>query len=196
MNRWLSPSVKVFCEGFIVREGMRVVDASSTVTLISTSGNNILVDTGAPHRREDLLSALDVSGLSCSSIAVVVNTHLHTDHCGNNELFGRARFYAHRSENPPKGTVRVDEKTTLGSGVSLVPTPGHTGGSVTVFVESDLRYAICGDAIPTKANYDSRAPPAVNIDPRLALASLDLISSWADVVIPGHGPPFRTIGKK
>lgn len=190
------PAVKVLCEGFLVREGSRVVDASSTVTLVSSPSGDVLVDTGATHRRDELLSALNTSGLSPSSVRVVANTHLHVDHCGNNDLFGRARFYAHRSENPPIGTVRVDDKTTLGSGVSLVLTPGHTRGSATVFVESDLRYAICGDAIPTKANYDSRTPPAVNIDPCLALASLDLISSWADVVIPGHGPPFRTIGKK
>jgi len=190
------PAVKVLCEGFLVREGSRVLDASSTVTLVSRPGGDILVDTGAAHHRDDLVSALDASGLLPSSIAVVVNTHLHVDHCGNNDLFGRAHFYAHRSENPPIGTVRVDEKKSLGPGVSLVPTPGHTEGSLTVFVESDMRYAICGDAIPTKANYDSRAPPAVNVDPGLALASLDLISSWAHVVIPGHGPAFRTIGKK
>jgi N-acyl homoserine lactone hydrolase len=196
MNNPAIPVVKVLCEGFLVREGSRVLDASSTVTLVSGSGGDILVDTGAAHHRDDLLSALDTLGLSPSSVGAVVNTHLHVDHCGNNDLFGRARFYAHRSEKPPIGTVRVDEKTPLGPGVSLVPTPGHTEGSVTVFVESDLRYAICGDAIPAKANHDSRAPPAVNIDPGLALASLDLISSWAQVVVPGHGPPFKTIGKK
>jgi len=190
------PAVKVLCEGFLVREGSRVLDASSTVSLVSGSCGYVLVDTGAAHHRDDLLSALSTSGLSPSSVGALVNTHLHADHCGNNGLFGRARFYAHRSEHPPIGTVRVDDRTSLGPGVSLVPTPGHTEGSVTVFVESDLRYAICGDAIPTKANYDSRTPPAVNIDPGLALASLDLISSWAHVVVPGHGPPFRTIGKK
>jgi len=190
------PSVKVLCEGFIVREGTRVVDASSTVTLVSASGNNILVDTGAPHRRGAMISALGGSNLSPSNIAVVVNTHLHRDHCGNNGLFEHSRFYAHKDESPPIGTVRVGEKTILAPGVALVPTPGHTSGSVTVFVESDLRYAICGDAVPTKANYDSRVPPAMNIDPKLALMSLDVIGSWADIIVPGHGPPFETIGKK
>lgn len=190
------PAVKVLCQGFLVRDGVRVLDASSTVTLVMVPRNSILVDTGAAHHREDLVSALDSSGMSPARIVSVVNTHLHIDHCGNNDLFGRTRFYAHRAEDPPIGTVSVRDGMNLAPGVSLVHTPGHTKGSISVFVESDLRYAICGDAVPTKANYDSRTPPAINIDPELALKSLDVIGSWAEVIVPGHGPPFRTIGKK
>jgi len=81
-------------------------------------------------------------------------------------------------------------------GVEVVHTPGHTAGSVTVFVRAEKRYAICGDAIPTKANYDSHVPPFIAIDKNLATKSMDAIIASADTIIPGHDAPFDIQGKK
>jgi glyoxylase-like metal-dependent hydrolase (beta-lactamase superfamily II) len=74
-------------------------------------------------------------------------------------------------------------------------TPGHTSGSISVFVEGDRRYVMCGDAIPTRANYESMLPPAVHMDRKLALMSMDRILSWAEIVVPGHDPPFEVSEK-
>lgn len=171
-------------------------EAASNVVLLRTKALNIVVDTGALGDDRKIVDGLKAEGLTLEDIDVVVNTHLHMDHCGCNDLFESARFYAHRLENPPAGTARVDGDTTLTEGVRIVPTPGHTEGSISLFVEADHKYAVCGDAIPTKANYDAHVPPAVNIDRRLALASLDIIASWADIVVPGHEPPFEVVRKK
>jgi len=92
--------------------------------------------------------------------------------------------------------VRVSDRMEILPGVELVPTPGHTRGCLSVFVSAEKRYAICGDAIPTKANYDNLVPPAINIDAKLALRSLKAIASWAEIIIPGHGPPFEVLAKK
>jgi len=189
------PSVRILCDGWLVRKDGAVVDASSTVTMIDADIGTVLVDTGAPSRRDELTDALSACGRSPDDISVVVNTHLHMDHCGANDEFTNAVFYAHRLEDPPVGTRVVKGDLQLAEGVKLVPTPGHTRGSVSVFVESDRRYVICGDAVPTKANYESSAPPAIHFDRALAQRSMDAILRWAQTVVPGHDRAFDILGK-
>ncbi len=190
------PAVRVLCEGWLVRDGPRVVDASSTVTLLETGAGPVLVDTGSPSSRGELASALGSAGLGPGDIAHVVNTHLHTDHCGGNDMFPRAVFHAHTLEDPPLGTARVEGDAVLADGVRLVHTPGHTRGSMTVLVESGRRYAVCGDAVPTRANYETGAPPAVHFDRGLAERSMAFVLGWARTVVPGHDRPFDVMGKK
>jgi len=192
----MRPEVQVVVEGYLVREGSQVKDASSTVTLVRTSDKTVMVDTGKADGRKGLERALKAMQVRPDRVDAVVNTHLHRDHCGCNDLFENARFYAHELEEPPVGTVRVAGMTRVLEGVTIRPTPGHTRGCVSVFVEADKRYAICGDAIPTKGNYERHAPPFINIDLALALRTADAIVEWADVVVPGHDGPFEVRGKK
>ncbi|OGS42222.1 MAG: hypothetical protein A3K67_02475 [Euryarchaeota archaeon RBG_16_62_10] len=188
--------VRIVLEGHLVRDGARVVDASSTVTLVEAAGMKILVDSGKASERKALLRSISGLGVDPDDINIVVNTHLHADHCGGNDLFASAKVYAHAAENPPAGSIRVAQEMVLARNVALVPTPGHTLGCLSVFVRADRKYAIAGDALPTKENYDAHAPPSVNVDPRLALRSMDAIVAFADVVVPGHGGPFEVLGKK
>lgn len=190
------PEVRVLCEGWLVREGARVVDASSTVTAIEAETGTILVDTGSASCVSQLTSAMSAAEMRPEDVRHVVNTHLHTDHCGANDLFKDAVFYAHEMENPPVGARRVRDELSLSRGVRLLHTPGHTRGSISVLVESDRRYAICGDALPTRANYESHTPPAVHIDRGLALRSMDMLLGWAQAVIPGHDRLFEVVAKK
>ena len=156
----------------------------------------MIVDTGAPSRTTELTEALAKADISPRDVDAVINTHLHTDHCGCNDLFVNARFFAHRLEEPPLGTVKVEEGSVLAEGVTVIETPGHTAGSISVLVRSDVDYLICGDALPTRANYDSMCPPAVHVDRRLALSSMERIIGTADIVVPGHDAPFKVMGKK
>jgi glyoxylase-like metal-dependent hydrolase (beta-lactamase superfamily II) len=173
-----------------VREGDVVIDASSTATLVESEGKLMIVDTGSAEDSDEIDAALKDHGVACSDIDFVVNTHLHRDHSGCNELFVNARVCAHELEAPPLGSLSFSGEMTLLRGVEVVPTPGHTMGSISVFVHSDRRYAICGDAIPTRANYDQMSPPFIACDKRLAMKSLEMIVSWADVIIPGHDGPI------
>lgn len=191
-----TPSVRVLKEGTIIREEGRVVDASSSITLVEAGGRRIIVDTGASRDMDLLKRLLAKSGTSPDSVSFVVNTHLHVDHIGCNELFEKARFVAHELEQPPVGTMKIKEPLELQRGVRIVPTPGHTRGSVTVFVSGDKKWAICGDAVPSQGNYEKHVPPSMNFDPRIALDSLDVIVGWADIIVPGHGAPFDILRKK
>jgi len=189
------PFVRPIWSGHIVREGDKVIEASSSVTLIEVGEKRIVVDTGSPKDEDRLVKVLARMKVDPDSIRYVVNTHMHIDHCGCNDLFVKARVVAHRSESPPAGSMRVSGRQELLPGIELVPTPGHSEGSISVFVSAGERFAICGDAIPTRANYDNWAPPFLNCNPELALRSMELIRSWADVIIPGHDVPI-SVGRK
>ncbi len=156
----------------------------------------IVVDTGSPSRSDRLVMALAAADVRPEEVDALVNTHLHTDHCGCNDMFANAVKYAHPREDPPIGTIAAVEGVAIGESVTVIETPGHTEGSITVLVEAEARYAICGDALPTKANYESHTPPAVHVDRRLAVLGMERVISVADVVIPGHDAPFKVIGKK
>lgn len=191
-----SPKVKVVQEGRLVRDGLSIIDASSTVALVEAEGQRIVIDTGSPRDIDSLEDAFRRMGVALDSVKFVINTHLHVDHIGCNDIFTRARLVAHSLENPPVGSLKVDRDQLLLPGVRIVPTPGHTLGSISVFVNGDMRYAVCGDAIPTRENYEKRVPPFINVDHRLALKSMDMIIEWADVIFPGHGAPFEVGTKK
>lgn len=184
------PKVTVISEGSLVREGSAVLDASSTVTLVEVSGQRLIVDTGSPSRLESLSESLKKMAIQPDSVKFVVNTHLHSDHIGGNEMFANARIVAHALESPPIGSMKVAERAQLLPHVEVVPTPGHTSGSISVFVCADKNIAICGDAIPTRDNYERHVPPSMNINPAMAIRSLDMIVAWAEVIIPGHGTSF------
>jgi len=47
---------------------------------------------------DNVLSALTWVTLAPEGIDIVVNSHLHCDHCGCNELFSNATIYVHADE--------------------------------------------------------------------------------------------------
>ena len=81
-----------------------------------------------------------------SRVAIVVNTHLHFDHCGGNRLFpgvpihvqGRELADARTQDDytirewvdfPGATYVEHDGEAEILPGVRLVPAPGHTRGT-------------------------------------------------------------------
>jgi N-acyl homoserine lactone hydrolase len=89
-----------------------------------------------------------------SRVAVVVNTHLHFDHCGGNRLFPGIPIHvqwreladARTEENytvrewvdfPGATYVEHDGEAEILPGIRLVPAPGHTAGHQIVVVETD-----------------------------------------------------------
>ena len=170
-------------------------DTWSTSTLIRTDdGHNIVVDTSKDFMRAAIKTSLKQIGkVFPEDIDIIVLTHAHEDHIGNNDMFKKAKIYIHRDEVCDiDGAVRIDKETEIAKGVRIVPTPGHSAGSVSVFVDSDRHYAITGDAIPLKNNFVKRQAPRLNIDEALALESMKKIVAYADVIVPGHDQPFKT----
>ena len=78
----------------------------------------------------------------------------------------------------------------LSQWIEIIETPGHSWDSITIIVKLEKNYAIAGDAIPIKGNYEQWIPPIVHVDAKLALESMEKIVRIADVIIPGHDSPF------
>ena len=96
-------------------------------------------------------------------VSVVVNTHLHFDHCGGNRLFPGVPIHVQRREladarTQPDYTIREwvdfpgavyvehDGAAEVLPGVRLLPAPGHTAGHQVVVVETrDGPVVLAGD---------------------------------------------------
>jgi N-acyl homoserine lactone hydrolase len=94
-------------------------------------------------------------------VAVVVNTHLHFDHCGGNRLFPGVPIHVQRQELadaltledytvrewvdfPGANYVEHDGEAEILPGVRLVPAPGHSAGHQVVVVETDEGPVVLG----------------------------------------------------
>jgi N-acyl homoserine lactone hydrolase len=129
------------------------------VHVIDHPDASVLVDTGltelhpAVADMDPRLDPLSEQDFDLSGIDIVVNTHLHFDHCGGNHLFTGKPIYVQRQElddarSQDDYTIRewvdapgvryepVDGELELLPGLRLVPAPGHTRGTQVVVVET------------------------------------------------------------
>ncbi|MGD1061195.1 MAG: MBL fold metallo-hydrolase [Methanomassiliicoccales archaeon] len=178
----MKPEVRIVCEGLIVRDGQTILEAHSSSTLVVLEGKTLIVDTSSRANRQKVIVGLAALRVHPEDIDLIVSTHPHGDHVGNDDLFASAKRIELR---------QGEERRDIAHGARLVATPGHTRDSVSMFVEAEERYAIVGDAIPTEDNYRKSLPPGINYDREVAMASMRKIIEYADVVVPGHGRPFR-----
>ena len=190
-------SIDVLVLGYLERfedGSVNLKETWSTSSLIRTDdGHVIVVDTSSDFMRSPIKSAFKQIGkIFPDDVDMVVLTHCHTDHIGTVSLFTNATVHVHEGEECtfPNAKI-VKEDTEIAKGVRLVHTPGHSDGSMSVFVEADRRYAIVGDAAPLKDNFTKRIIPALHTDAEAARASLAKIAEWADVIVPGHDKPFK-----
>ena len=163
-------------------------------------------------RRENVVDELGTLGLKPEDIDVVVNSHLHTDHCGCNAFFTRATFIAHADEvataKAPdagkKGYVAADwdlpmrldpitaQRDVFGDGrIVLVPVPGHTPGSTGALVALDKSGAffLASDAVALGEILDNDHQARNNWNQEQALqsmAEIRRIRAQGATVIYGH----------
>jgi len=185
--------------------------------LILTRKEKVLVDAGVgelpeKHRNlfgvkrkveENLRAQLAQHGLKPDDIDIVVNTHLHFDHCGNNALFPDATCivqadefrYAFAPDRFQRAAyirelfdVKIDYELVHGKhqvteDVCVVPTPGHSIGHQSVIVKDGQKnYVYCGDAAPTKENLERRNIPGVLYCAHKALKSIDHLRTTKNAV--------------
>jgi N-acyl homoserine lactone hydrolase len=148
------------------------------VHVIHHPDGRVLVDTGmtelhpAVADMDPRLRPLSEQDFDIVGVDIVVNTHLHFDHCGGNHLFAGRPIYVQRRELDDARTeddytirewvdapgvryVPVDGELELLPGIRLVPAPGHTPGSQVVVVETGGRPVIVvGDTAVTFADLD------------------------------------------
>lgn len=170
-----------------------------TMFYVRSGGKHIVVDTGIadpsvtqdhhhPLTRtetQEPVVALEALGVGVEEVSIVINTHLHYDHCGSNHLFPNADILVQRRElqyaiaPEPQHVPAYDEidmaqegkkslpnflraKLTVVDGdvevtesVRLLFTPGHTPGSQSVLISGREDYLLAGDNIPLYENIES-----------------------------------------
>jgi N-acyl homoserine lactone hydrolase len=94
-------------------------------------------------------------------VAVVINTHLHFDHCGGNRLYPGIPIHVQRRELadalttddytirewvdfPGATYVEHDGEAQIRPGVRVVPAPGHTAGHQIVVVDTEEGPVVLG----------------------------------------------------
>ena len=137
------------------------------VHVIDHPDARVLVDTGIKELHpavadlDPRLRPVDEWDLDLAGIDMVVNTHLHFDHCGGNQLFAGRPIYVQRRElddarsqddytirewvdGPGVQYLPVDGELELLPGLRLVPAPGHTPGSQVVVIDTGARPTVIG----------------------------------------------------
>lgn len=191
--------------------------------LVSHPKGNVLIDTGIAKdynktwgkRLEFFKPAIEKDIADCLKslkIGYVINTHLHIDHCGNNDCFKDAVFIVQKEEYeaalnpkiyqklayPDKLNKRLNFKFIDGNldlfgddKIKIIKTPGHSQGHQSVLLKlKDNDMIIAGDACYTEENLKYGILPGILWNPDKVIESYDLIRDIAKNktrIIFGHG---------
>ncbi|NXK87640.1 MBLC1 protein, partial [Formicarius rufipectus] len=171
--------------------------ADGTVTLVWGGPVTALVDTGGPWDRPLLPGLLGEQGLSPEDVTHVVVTHGHSDHVGNVNLFPGATLLVGfdlstaRGVYLPHGLARGEPLELHPGHLQVVATPGHTRAHVALVVRGTAvgTVVVAGDTF--ERHGDEGQWEALSEDPLEQRRSRRWVGAVADVIVPGHGPPFR-----
>ncbi len=164
-------------------------------------------------------------GLLPEDIDIVIHTHLHADHCENDYKCVNARFIVHEAElaaiqnyhpldfryvedyiyeiqeNKQIDVVHGDQEIV--PGVSVMYTPIHTPGGLSVFVETDAGKAVITGFCVIRENFEPpqeiRAmemeviPPGTHVNSYEAYDTMLKVRDAADIIIPLHEPEYASI---
>ena len=155
-------------------------------------------------------------GLKPEDIDIVIQTHLHSDHCHNTRKCHNAKVIVQQAElnfalNPHPLYAGVYQKQwyeglnfepingdqEIVPGVSAVFLPGHTRGSQGVAVDTDKGTGVIAGFCSLDENFgdeqDLSSPivlPGICIDPLKAYDSILKVKEMADFIIPTHSERF------
>lgn len=202
--------------------------------LFRHQGGNVLFDTGChpdvehdPEARwqglakvmtsiapsgSDVISSLAGLGVVPDDIDLVINSHLHTDHCGCNAFFERASFLCHEAEiaaaeakgAEARGYLRHDWQLPMpietvsgscdvfGDGrLVTIPLPGHTPGSMGLHAGLDREggWLLASDAVSLMRHLEQDEAPRNTWDAgalRASYAEIRHIAKGGARVLCGH----------
>jgi glyoxylase-like metal-dependent hydrolase (beta-lactamase superfamily II) len=147
---------------------------------------------------ENVVAGLSALSLQPDDIDIVVNSHLHPDHCGCNAFFSKATIMVHALEleaaRAPEAVARgyiadewdhpmatepvTAERDLFGDGrVLLLPLPGHTPGTIGALVALERcgTFLLASDALSLRASLDG------DIVPRNTWNAATFLNSLAEI---------------
>jgi glyoxylase-like metal-dependent hydrolase (beta-lactamase superfamily II) len=193
---------------------------SSNSLLINVDEQAVLFDTGYVTHSQQLLSLIQLQ-LGSKPLDDVVNTHLHSDHCGGNALL-QSHFIHLKTHVPAsqfhdvqswatsaltyeltgqtctrfKPTHSLSTNTTLNFGGvqwQVFASPGHDNDAV-IFFDPEHEILISADALWENGMAVVFPEFLEGVGFENVAATYDLIESLRPkLVIPGHGPLFSDV---
>ena len=181
---WARPTFPVFSYLVLHPEGPILIDTGVGI------GNEVIDELYSPVHH-DLDEALDRHGVRVEDVAIVITSHLHFDHCGQNHRFPGSRIIVQQAEvdaaKAPTYTIPewafpasvdldvIEGDHEVAPGVSVVATPGHTPGHQSVLIEhqNGTRTIVCCQASWNVASVEAATLGDDGWDEAAGVASLE-----------------------
>lgn len=183
----------------------------------SDEGKKIIIDTAGPAKRVFLKERLRNLEISEKEIDILIFTHFHYDHVYNYDYFPNAKIVMSKVEGewvegntesyaiPPHyySAIRekriiefVDREQEILPGISILMTPGHTPGSISVLLNGRgmENTIVAGDAVKNIAELRNGVING-GWNSMIGQESIKKIRSIAQIVIPGHDRILRVNGE-
>jgi len=188
------------------------VSGRNNIYLIESGKTLMLVDAGMGYMYDNLVSKIKKAGIKPGIIAI---THAHYDHAENTgrlkDLYN-AKVLVHKAEaghlaagvnpedKPIAGTFTIEadnyppvaadiiiEDGYKSDGISIIHTPGHTPGSISIIVDDEI--AVVGDAM-FSVRLGQAMVPYVMDRSLLLLSWKKLLATGCRIFLPSHGRPI------
>ena len=181
--------------------------SGGNVSVLITDAGVTLVDTKLANWGQALLDKLKT--ITPKPVTMIINTHTHGDHTGNDDKFGRVELIAHENTkaNMAKMPAFAGDKAqflpsktfsntlTIGKGASQIDLHyfgrAHTNGDA-VIIFPGLRIAAMGDIFAWKdgPRCDTANGGSCVEYPKTVAAAAAALKN-IDTVIPGHSPMMK-----
>jgi hydroxyacylglutathione hydrolase len=175
-------------------------------TYVIKGSPGIIIDPGNPDFLITRVNNMKKDGIDPADIGIIVNTHLHIDHCSANESFKEfsgAKIALHPvqkknyqmviggtrllGEEPAEFTEDyILEGDTLTSGdikLELIPSPGHSPDCI-CFYDRENRILICGDVLFEMNTGRVDLPGGNGVDLKRSIEALSRLD--IEYLLPGH----------
>ncbi len=195
--------------------GPDITDGRDGCVYLLSLGELILIDTGAGWSIDKIVKNINYLGVNCKDLKRILLTHCHIDHIGGapeiRKRFG-SKIYIHKLDAPPLENgdpvltaarwyqtsfppTPVDVKLNLeeetldigGQKIICIHTPGHTPGSIGIYLDSDGKRILFGQDLhgPILEEFGS------NLDD-YGRSTKKLLDLDADILCEGHFGIYRT----
>jgi glyoxylase-like metal-dependent hydrolase (beta-lactamase superfamily II) len=195
--------------------GPDITDGRDGCVYLMNFGELILIDTGAGWSVDKIINNVQTFGLNCKDLSRILLTHCHIDHIGGapeiKRRFG-SKIYIHKLDAPPLENgdpiltaanwyqttfppTPVDVKFNLPEEILTIGqqkivclhTPGHTPGSVCIYLDKDEKRILFGQDLhgPILKEFGS------NLED-YGRSTKKLLDLDADILCEGHFGIYKT----
>ena len=173
----------------VLLEGSLEPTVRSTCMLVRDGELVAVIDPGLAPSQAAILDPLSALGVAAEDVTAVILSHHHPDHTINAALFPAAAVHDHWAVyRGDDWESRECEGAEVSASVRLIRTPGHSAEDLSTLIGTPDGIAVATHLWWTA---DGPADDPYAPDRELLRRSRERVLGLADLIIPGHGAPFR-----